>query len=264
MNMSERGFEHIADEGDRAVLKRLSDICELAERRSRPCFSAFLNEHEQALAAENRIVAPNDGLRFFSGGFDEAQRRVLCVLPSGFYTDFLDESDYPYQAVTMLFPKGYSVTHRDILGAVMALRIERDSVGDILVGERLAVAFLLRPAAQLVIDELTTIGRVGVKCSFGAPEVLPAAYKTEQHGGVVASMRLDAVVAMMINVGRSQSAKLISQGMVQQNAQVVTSLSREVSAGDRISVRGFGKFMVDDIGGQTRKGRLHIAYKRFI
>lgn len=262
--MSERRFDFVADEGDRAVLRRLGDICELAEKRSRPCFSAFLNEHEQAIAEQSRLVMPNDELHFFSGGFENAQRRVFCALPTGFYTNSLEESDYPYQAVTMLIPKGYSVTHRDILGALMALRIERASVGDILVGEGLAVAFLLRPAAKLVIDELTMIGRVGVKCSSGAPDILPDAFKTEQHSGVVASMRLDAVVAMMINESRSQSARLITQGLVQQNAQIVTSLSREIAAGDKISVRGFGKFMIDDIGGQTRKGRLHIAYKRFI
>ncbi|MBP1556951.1 MAG: hypothetical protein J6A76_03455 [Oscillospiraceae bacterium] len=262
--MSERRFGFVADESDRAVLQRLCDIAELAEKRARPCFSAFLNEHEQAVAQQNRLGLPGDELRFFAGGFDDAQRRVFCALPMGFYTDSLDEDDYPFCAVTMIIPKGYSVTHRDILGSLMALKIKRESVGDILVGEGIAVVFLLRPAAKLVIDELTTIGRVGIKCSLGAPEVLPAAYKTEDHVGVVASMRLDAVLAMLINVGRSQSAKMITQGLVQQNAQVITSVSKEVLAGDKISVRGFGKFLIDDIGGQTRKGRLHIAYKRFI
>ena len=262
--MSERRFGFVADESDRAVLQRLCDIAELAEKRSRPCFSAFLNEHEQAVAQQNRLVLPGDELRFFAGGFDDAQRKVFCALPTGFYTNSLGEDDYPFCAVTMLIPKGYSLTHRDILGSLMALRIKRESVGDILVDDGTAVVFLLRPAAKLVTDELSVIGRVGVKCSLGAPEILPAAFKTESCSGVVASMRLDAVVAMLTNTGRSQSAKAITQGLVQQNAQVVTSVSKEVAAGDKISVRGFGKFLIDDIGGQTRKGRLHIAYKRFI
>lgn len=262
--MNERRFGFVADENDRAVLQRLSDIAELAEKRGRPCFSAFLNEHEQAVAMQHRIISPNDELRFFSGGFDNAQRRVFCALPQHFDINYLNEDDYPFCAVTIIIPKGYELSHRDILGSLMALMIKREAVGDILTGEDMAVVFLLKSAAKLVLEELCKIGRVGVKCLYGAPDILPEAFKTEDCAGVVSSMRLDAIVAMLTGMSRAQCVKAISQGLVSQNAQVSDSVSKEVLVGDKISVRGFGKFLIDDVGGLTKKGRLHVAYKKFI
>lgn len=259
--MSQR-FEFINDEADRAVLMRIADIMSSAEKWGKPCFSNFLTEHEQAVISEqfrSRIGESN----YFFGGFELASRKVFCALPDFFgYSDA--QVDYPFKAVTMLFPKGYTVTHRDILGSLMALRIKREAVGDILVGDCLAVVFICEPAASLVVSELSKIGGVGVSCSFGAPEVLPDPYKLEQHSGVVTSMRIDAIVSLFTNLSRSESARLINSGLVMRNAQTVTSTSKDVDEQDKISIRGHGKYQIERICGTTRKGRLHIIYNKFI
>lgn len=262
--MSERRFGFVPDEADRAVLLRLCDIIDTAEKRQKPCFSSFLNEHEQAVAIENRVWQQGGSEGFFFGGFEEAQRKIFCALPQKTFETSVAQEDYPFKALTILFPKGFAVSHRDILGSIMALRIKREAVGDILVGDCLAVVFLLDAAARLCENELAKIGKIGVKCSIGMPDVLPNAYKTEQHEGVVSSLRIDAVVSMLTNLSRSESVKLISQKLVFKNSQEITSPSKEVAAEDKISVRGFGKYQIDAIGSLTKKGRLHIAYKKFI
>ena len=260
-----RRFDSVREESDRMLLSKLSDLCELADRRGRPCFSAFLNEHEQALALQYGLLSPRKAHRFFEGGFEDAQRRVFCALPEEAAERIsLDETDYPFTALTILFPKGYAVSHRDVLGSLMALRIKREAVGDILVGDCLAVVFLLDAAARLALSELQKIGNVGVECKQGRPESLPPAFKTEAHDGVVSALRLDAVVAMLANVSRSESVRLIIQGSVQKNAQSQQSASKEVSEGDRLSIRGFGKFEIAAVGNPTKKGRLHIAYLKYI
>jgi len=119
-------------------------------------------------------------------------------------------------------------------------------------------------AAALVLSEIDKIGRVGVKCKRGAPDILPSAYKLEQHSGVLSSMRADAVVSLIANISRSESARLIEQGLVLRNAQTVTSLSKEISENDKISVRGFGKYKIESIVGMTKKGRLHIIYNKYV
>jgi len=259
--MSQR-FDFISDEDDRAVLMRVTDLISSAEKWGKPCFSNFLTEHEQAIISEqfrNRIGEQN----YFFGGYELAQRKIFCALPDFFgYSDL--QVDYPFKPVTMLIPKGYTVTHRDILGSLMALRIKREAVGDILVGDCLAVVFICEPAASLIVSELTKIGGVGVSCSFGAPEILPDPYKLEQHNGVLSSMRLDAVVSLVTNLSRSESARLINSGLVMRNAQTVTSASKEVLEQDKISIRGHGKYQIESICGTTRKGRLHIIYNKFI
>ena len=259
--MSQR-FDFISDENDRAVLMRVSDLILSAEKWGKPSFSNFLTEHEQAVVLEQFRGRIGD-LNYFYGGYEQASRKVFCALPDFFgYSD--TQVDYPFKAVTMLIPKGYTVTHRDILGSLMALRIKREAVGDILVGDCLAVVFICEPAASLVVSELTKIGGVGVSCSFGTPEVLPDPYKLEQHNGVLSSMRLDAVVSLVTNLSRSESARLINSGLVMKNAQTVTSASKEVNEQDKISIRGHGKYQIESIGGTTRKGRLHIIYNKYI
>ena len=259
--MSQR-FDFVSDENDRAVLMRVSDLISSAEKWGKACFSNFLTEHEQAVISEHFRGRMGE-LNYFYGGYEQAARKVFCALPEFFgYSD--TQVDYPFEAVTMLIPKGYTVTHRDILGSLMALRIKREAVGDILVGDCLAVVFICEPAASLVVAELTKIGGVGVSCCFGAPDVLPAPYKLEQHSGVLSSMRLDAVVSLVADLSRSESARLINAGLVMRNAQTVTNVSKEVNEQDKISIRGHGKYQIENIGGTTRKGRLHIIYNKFI
>ena len=76
-------------------------------------------------------------------------------------------------------------------------------------------------------------------------------------------MRLDCIVAMAANVGRAESARLIAQGLVSCNAQVICAPAREIAAGDKISVRGVGKFQIAEIGAPTKKGRLRLAYDKY-
>lgn len=259
-----RRFDSVEEETDRLLLSRLADLCDLAEKRGKPCFSAFLNEHEQALAVQYGLLNTSGVRCLFEGGYEGAQRRMFAVANGCTDRISLGETDYPFTALTILFPKGYTVSHRDVLGSLMALRIKREAVGDILVGDCLAVVFLLDAAVELALSELLKIGHVGVKCQRGKPEALPPAFKVETCAGVVSAMRLDAVVAMLTGESRANSVRLINQGYVQKNAQTQTSLFKEVAEGDKLSVRGFGKFMIAAIGSPTKKGRFHITYLKYI
>ncbi|WMJ84299.1 RNA-binding protein [Oscillospiraceae bacterium LTW-04] len=260
-----RRFDSIIEESDRILLSRLTDLCDLADKRGKPCFSAFLNEHEQALTEQYGLLNASEVRCFFQGGFEDAQRRVFCAVAPD-YADCisLDETDYPFTALTILFPKGYTVSHRDVLGSLMALRIKREAVGDILVGDCLAVVFLLNAAAELALSELEKIGNIGVECRVGKPQVLPPAFKTETCTGIVSAMRLDAVVAVLTGTSRADSVRLITQGCVQNNAQTQSSVSKEIKEGDKLSIRGFGKFVISAIGSPTKKGRLHITYLKYV
>ena len=260
--MDER-FRFVSDEADRAVLVRIKDIVSSAEKWRKPCFSLFLTEHEQAVIEQYFAYALNGNCSFF-GGYDMAERRVFCAFPDEMTQNSFEYEDYPFKALTIILPKGYTLTHRDILGSLMGLKIKRESVGDILIGESYAVVFLLDAAAKLALSELDKIGRVGVKCNLGLPEVLPAPYKLLECRGVVSSMRVDAIVSMLTDISRSESARLINQGLVLRNAQVINSTSKDISEGDKISIRGYGKFKIESIGGETRKGRLHIIYNKYI
>ncbi len=249
---------HSSGGEDQALLSRLGDLVEQAARWGKPCFSSFLTEHEQAVAGRLRPLAEIDV--FLWGGYPDAERRVFTAFPEQISSRKID---YPFDSLTILMPRGYSVSHRDALGALMALGVKRETMGDILVGEELLVVFAMCPAADLILRELRQIGRVGVRCERGVPEILPAAHRLECIDDTISSMRLDCVVAMIANVSRSESARLIAQGLIGCNAQTVCAPAKEVAPGDKISVRGVGKFQIATVGAPTKKGRLRVTYYKY-
>lgn len=62
-------------------------------------------------------------------------------------------------------------------------------------------------------------------------------------------------------MARGKAAALIESGRVQLNWRECMKPDRQVSAGDTVSARGFGKFELTEIGGLTKKGRIPITVK---
>lgn len=88
--------------------------------------------------------------------------RTVCGFVGGTYAEELPPEDiFPVGAVTFSFRKSDTLTHRDILGALMSLEIKRELLGDILTAEGYAVVFVHENAIELV-SSVDKIGRVGV------------------------------------------------------------------------------------------------------
>jgi RNA-binding protein YlmH len=250
---------HLRPDGDERIFAaRVLELAERALERDRPCFTAFLDERRQAIAAAAlRHTCCGIG---WQGGHDGAVRRVLGVLAGHILPD---AKDYPIAAMTILFSREHPVSHRDILGALMSLRIKREAVGDILVGDCLAAVFLLQSVAPVVQSELTRVGGAGVRCTMGLPDVLPALRQTEERRGIVSALRLDCVSAMLTGESRTRAARLILSGQVQKNAQTVCRPDAPVCDQDVISVRGYGKYQIGPVGSRTGKGRLHVIFHKY-
>jgi len=119
---------------EKLFFPRLDDLVTLCEKTGVPQFLGFLSETETALA---RGYLKNCTLSTqVYGGYENALRNFVCVKP-----DWCEKAEFPITAVTFLYKDDYKLTHRDFLGAVMSLGIEREKVGDILVGEGKAVMF---------------------------------------------------------------------------------------------------------------------------
>ncbi|MEG1773343.1 MAG: YlmH/Sll1252 family protein, partial [Oscillospiraceae bacterium] len=222
------------NESEQMFAARMEELSHRAQQRSTPCFSHFLDERQQAIASQ----AAADGVLRLYGGYPNAERVMLGIWP-----DFLEPSDqaFPIETVTFRFRKGMGISHRDLLGTLMSLKIKREAIGDLLVGDALAVAFVSEAMVLPILQEITKIGGVGVTCVRGMPESLPAARKIEPHDGVVSSMRLDCVVALLASVDRAEAQRLIRSGSIFRNAQSVDSVSKETCEGDKLSIRGVGK-----------------------
>lgn len=238
---------------------RVNDAVRLCETSSMPRFIGFLSSSE---AAEVNDCAKRLGCTFsFFGGFENAERTYFGVFP-----DWCEDKSafWPIEAVTFKYRGQDKLTHRDFLGALMSLGITRETVGDILVEEGRAVAFLNRDILSAVLNGIDKIGRVGVEVEQGFTKPLPEASATIDITDTVASLRLDSVVAALINSSRTKAVALIEQGFVSINSFCVEKSTRTVNVGDRITVRGVGKFIIDSSDGRTKKDRIVLKAKKYI
>ena len=248
-------------EKDSSALEiRFRDMLRLSASGGRARFSAFLDERE-AFVARELARREKSGNLLFWGGYAGAERVMLGVFP-----DFLqpDVADFPMDAITASFRKCDRLSHRDFLGALLHAGIERNALGDILVEEGRCAFFCRREISEFLLSQVTKIGGVGVRMKQGADEPLPEAHHFEEWDAVVASARLDCVAAAVVSASREKTSVMIRSGLVQLNHQPVVSLSEEVKEGDKLSVRGKGRFIVDQVGPVTKKGRLLIRGRKYL
>lgn len=247
----------MAQGGKDLLEAKLGDCIRLSQRR--PSFLGFLDE-SQCAACEDRLRRQKGLQWLLWGGYPEAERKVLGLFP-----DYLepDPELFPIVPVTFTYRAGDKLSHRDFLGSFMALGVERDVTGDILVGEGKCVAFFRQEMAPYFLDNIRKIGRVGVKAAEGAQDPLPIHREFKEIAGVVASPRLDCLVALLCRTSREKAAGLITAGLVQRNHRESLSVSEHTEEGDVLSIRGQGKFQIDRLGPLTSKGRLSISCRKY-
>ena len=149
--------------------------------------------------------------------------------------------------------------HRDILGALMALGMERDTIGDITAGEGYATLVCLPELGRYIAENLTKAGRVGISVSEISLDELPVKQENlTEKTDTVASLRLDAVMCAAFGLSRTKAAELIAAGLVQLDYQVCLQPAKEVKEGAVISIRGLGRAKLLETGGVSRKGRLYV------
>ncbi len=242
---------------EKVFCARVNDTAQICARTERPKFLGFLTESETAKAQE---ILKNSGVKYeFFGGFDGADRVMLCCKP-----DWCDEVRFPILPITASFRECDIISHRDILGALMGLGISRESVGDILIEKGRAVFFIAEDISDFVLSELNKAGRVGLRLKVGADEPLPQMSELKSFTETVASLRLDCVVAAILKISRAKAVSLLEEGLVSINSAACVKATRIISAGDKITVRGKGKFTVDSLEDKTKKGRTVLKYSKYV
>ncbi len=238
----------------------ISDLAELSRRSGVPRFTRFLNERERSVAAA--AARTNHADPIFYGGYDGAAR-TLCGFFEGTYAEELPKEElFPLCAVTFSFRKSEGLLHRDFLGAILSTGLERSAVGDILVAEDHAAAFCTESAKPLLMD-IVKIGRSGVSPSEGITAPLPKP-QFETLDRTVSSLRLDCIVGACANISRERSASLVKSGQVSADHSVCLNVSASVREGEIVSIRGFGRFKVSKIAGETKKGRIRVVIEKFV
>lgn len=251
------------NDDERYLFAHITDLAALSRKTGVPRFSRFLNERE-AVIAKNAARTENAS-PFFYGGYDGAARTV-CGFFDGTYAEELPLSGkfdlFSVPAVTFSFRESDKLTHRDFLGAILSAGAERSMLGDILVAEDHAVVFCLETAAGIV-DGLLKIGNVGVKSEKGIIGELPKP-KFETLDRTVSSLRLDRLVGACVNISGERSASLIKSGQVSADFSVCLNVSGVIKENTVISIRGYGRFRLAKIVGETKKGKIRVIIEKYV
>jgi len=252
-------------ETEKQLENRIISAAENCIRKSAPYFTKFLTESEQTVVKRLKLPLGADGFFCAGEGNTQAIRQCFGIFPSDYeYTHYDAQSCFPITAVTFSFRKCDVITNRDVLGTLMGLGIERNTVGDIYVVQGAAAVYVTVSVANLILQSVQKIGRVGVKCEEGLKFDIPKR-QYEDIKLSVSSLRLDTLTAQLTNISRTACAdKYIRSQLVSVNSVVCDSCSVVLSQGDIITIRGKGKFVLHEIGGTGRKGNIHITVKKYI
>ena len=247
------------EQNERFLFAHISDLCRKSRSSGVPRFSSFLNEREAIIAAE--AARAERSCPVFYGGYDGAARTVCGFFEQTFAEDF-DESArnglFPVSAVTFSFRSCDRLSHRDFLG----VGLKREAVGDIVVSEGSAVVFCLDIAAGLALG-IDKVGKTGVVAENGVTKPI-IKHEPLQIYASVSSMRLDCIVGACINASRDKSASLVKSGQVSADFSVCIEVSAAVKVNTVLSIRGYGRFRVSKIVGETHKGRLKVVIDKFV
>ena len=279
-------YAAVQDETIRLLLSRLDDLCDRGAR-GEAAVTPYLTPREAKYARARLSARLSAGTAVLWGGYAEAERVRALILPD--YTEGLidpdtlaadpasalmgagldDLADTLREAVCPIFVKGSGfreLTHRDYLGSILGLGLERDTIGDILMPDAhnailmtdTRVGDFLTVSLSKVATDTVKVGRV--------PEgtALAGTRRLQPISDTVASQRLDCVVAALCNLSREKAQMAVKAGLCELDYEAVEDCSATVDAPAVISVRGYGKFAVHAFDGVTKKGRVRLAAGKYV
>lgn len=270
----------------RLLLSRLDDLCRRGER-GEAAFTTFLTPREAKYAASYLGPRLRAGTALLWGGYPEAERVRVMILPD--YTEGLtspealaqspisalrdagldDLADALENAVCPLAIRGSGfceLSHRDYLGSVLGLGLERSAIGDILVPDpHSAILLTSTLTADFLLTGLSKVSTDTVKTARPPADTpLDATRKLRPVTDTVASERLDCVVAALCNLSREKAQTAVRSGLVELDYEPCEACDTTVEAPATVTVRGFGKFVVQGFDGVTKKGRIRLVAGKYV
>ena len=247
-------------EGEETAV-RLVDLAGQAQRGQNFRLGGFLDPFGQEIA--ETVAASFRDIRVdFYGGYRGAERQRAAFI----HPDFPGTPEFGIAVLAARWEDKFThLSHRDILGALMSLGLERESFGDIIVTPGTALILTDEKLIPYLRENLARIGETGVRCEEGdIAAIPPREVRCKEIHATVASLRVDSIAAAGFGSSRSRAAQDIAQDKLKLNWQPVKNAAQAVKEGDMLSMRGRGRLEVAEIRGTTKKGRTSVLLKRYL
>lgn len=265
-----------SEQEDEALLyARLRDLLSQCSV-GRDVYSEFLNPKEQFLAS--RFLDKQSGAKMpafrFWGGYPQAERKILCLFSEDTWAwDELADNESgdscgqaPVAALSVRGSGFRALSHRDYLGALLSLGLERRVIGDIcILNQTSAAVFLHIHILTFVTQNLQKVSADTVTVApLESDAEIPEAKRFEMLTLTVASLRLDCIVSAVTGVSREKAKQMIVSGRVEVNFTPVYAPDSFVNADACLSVKGVGRFLFDGTTGSTKKGNARINIRKYL
>ncbi len=239
------------------IRNRLQELADRAYSENRYLYTDFLGMPELAVyhAMERELsFVPSESF----GGTDTCERRMvrfgseeMCGYPEEYPIRLLK-----VEAVQEKFAD--TLTHRDFLGSVLGLGLEREKIGDIFLRENAGYLFVHADVSGYIRENLTFVKHTKVRVTelSEVPEEL--APKLREETLVVSGNRIDSIIARLYHMSREEAQRLVHGEQIFINGRIVTQVSKALKDGDVVSVRHHGRFRFRGEGSRTKKDRLNV------
>ncbi|MDO5041143.1 MAG: YlmH/Sll1252 family protein [Peptoniphilus sp.] len=243
---------HIHDESKIIIAKRLIDKIEIVIKNHTITSTDFLDPYEVRISES--ILNKFDTISYkIDGGYVNCERAVIYIYPSYLHEIKADD------VALLSYKNDNNYTHRNILGSLMGLGIERNKIGDIVIGDDYFFVFIKKELYDFVRINMEKISRYNAH--WVDEEFREISREYIEKKVTVSSLRLDVVISQAINVSRSTSNDIIQSKAVKVNFKVEDKNSLPLNPGDIISIKKFGRIYFDEIIGKSKKDKFIINLK---
>jgi RNA-binding protein YlmH len=228
--------------------------------------TGLLDSHEQAIvqAVTRRGSAGVRTLMY--GGYEGAERRMLVCVPADL--PMTDEEAVSGLLEVLRVEKpaiSRELSHRDYLGSMLGLGIDRSVTGDILVRDDGADIIIMPEIADFLTREYSQAGRTVIKTAiFPIEELIIPEVRTEVIKDTVPSLRLDCVASSAFRISRAKAAEAIRAGIVSVDHIECLKTDAKVEEGAILVLKGKGKAVLREVGGESKKSRVWIKIERYV
>lgn len=242
---------------EREILKRLLDLANKSYNQNVFTFTDFLSQADIGLFYANEKEFSFVKYEVF-GGTDDTERNMIRF---GDKEELGYEEPFPIVCLKIkpLIEKfADELSHRDYLGALMNLGIERATLGDILINGKTAYLFANTKIQKFIEDNFDKVKHTSIALEIVENALTIARKEPVEREVMVASLRADIIISKLFNRSRSQTVELFREHKVFVNSRLYENNSGMLKENDMVSVRGYGRFLFEGIDRNTSKGKLMI------
>ena len=253
---------------DKMCLSQVLDKIEFSSTREKIEYTDFLDMYQISLV-ENFLRKTKISNYELYGGYEEAERKILIIYPEKYDKKMIEKNyNKMIRVVRVILPEEEQgkYNHRNYLGGIVKLGLNRQKVGDILVSNDGADIIVINDFAEILKKEIGLLTRFE-KSNIEIEEIeslRKKEIKVEEIKIIVPSLRLDNIVSDLAKTSRNKAVQIINQERVFINGQNETKQSKQIKINDIITIRGKGRFIIKEFKGTTRSGRTVILIEKYV